>query len=145
MVTAVLSSATVARAKKRDEKSSPPPSRLRELRIRAGFTQAELAERAGLHRNSIKNIEHGATREVTPENAEALAQALETTVDDLGVRVKSAGPPPSIRMRQLTADQRALIDELLNLPPEDFDFVRDAIELLRRNRERTAKRRGPRS
>jgi transcriptional regulator with XRE-family HTH domain len=132
MVTPVLSSSPVAHARKPTE--NPPPSRLRTLRIRKGLTQAELADRAGMHRNSIKNIEGGTTREVTAENAGALAKALETTVDELGVRVRSAGPAPSIRMRQLTADQRAVVQEILDLPPEQFEFIRAAMRALRESR-----------
>jgi len=114
-------------------------SQLRALRIRQGLSQAELAERAGMHRNSIRKIEDGTTHEVTAENAEALAAALKTKASQLGVRVRaSAEQAHSIRIRRLTAEQRQIVAELLTLPPEDYGLLRTAIERLRKKHEQSA-------
>ena len=48
--------------------------RVRELRTVAGYTQADLAEAAGLSRNTIQLIESGAT--ITPRTMRRLARVL---------------------------------------------------------------------
>lgn len=57
-------------------------SRLRELRINAGLTQAQLAERAGLGSQAIPRLERG-EREPTWETACLLADALAIDVGKL--------------------------------------------------------------
>ena len=106
-------------------------SPLRTVRLKRGFTQEELARLAGMHRNSIRKLEKGTTREVTFDNAKALAEALKTSVTDLGLRVRAAVEARSVRFRRLTPEQRQIVDELLSLPPEDYTLIRDAIERLR--------------
>jgi transcriptional regulator with XRE-family HTH domain len=132
-------------AEKRGTKGSKPDgdgkpqSHFRTVRIQRGLSQADVARLAGLHRNSISKLENGTTKEVTAESADALARVLKTSIAKLGLRVRAATEPRSIRIRQLTAEQRELVDELLSLPPEDFTLIRDAIERLR---EKRPKRRG---
>lgn len=140
----MLSSSSAARDKK-SPSAKEPTSRLREWRIRRQLTQAELAAQMGVHRNSIRNIERGVTREISPETAHALATALQTTVEELGVRVKNAGPPASVRMRKLTKDQREIVGELLSLAPDQLEFIREAIRAVRDRQihsKRTTKTRG---
>ncbi|HYR29316.1 MAG TPA: helix-turn-helix transcriptional regulator [Thermoanaerobaculia bacterium] len=113
---------------------------LRKIRMQRGLTQTALAELSGMHRNSIRKIETGLTREITAANADALASALKISVDDLGLRVRSAEEPPSIRLRRLTAEQRQILDEVLSLPPQDYAIVKAAIDELRRRRGRKPRR-----
>jgi transcriptional regulator with XRE-family HTH domain len=127
------------RSSRRSAAKPEPQSLVRTTRIDRGLTQTELAMRAGMHRNSIRKLENGTTREVTAENAKALAAALKTSIGDLGLRVRSAIEAPSIRFRRLSPEQRQIIDELLSLPPEDYGILRAAVERLRR--KRTKKRR----
>jgi len=55
---------------------------VRSRRIRLGFSQEELAERAGLHRTYIAGIEGGG-RNITLKSIEKLAGALQTSVATL--------------------------------------------------------------
>jgi transcriptional regulator with XRE-family HTH domain len=52
---------------------------LRARRIALGFSQEHLADRAGLHRTYVGSIER-AERNVSIDNIEKLASALDTTV-----------------------------------------------------------------
>ena len=55
---------------------------VRRLRKARGFSQEELAERAGLHRTYIGSIERG-ERNVSLKNIAAIAQALDVNVTEL--------------------------------------------------------------
>jgi transcriptional regulator with XRE-family HTH domain len=84
-------------------KHSSVPARLRLLREQAGLTQAQLAQRAGLHLSAVTRIEQG-LRSPTLDSASALASALGVKVDDLLAPMPdSAGPrrergrPPKAR------------------------------------------------
>jgi len=133
----MLDSGRVGQAKKSagDEERSDSP--LRRERIRKGLTRAQLAERANLHPNSIKNIENGTTREVTPGNAAAIAKVLKSSVEELGLRVRTK-IAPSVRMRQLTPDQRQLVHDILSLPDEQYAALRAALERIRARKGKKA-------
>jgi transcriptional regulator with XRE-family HTH domain len=132
-----MSSSTSDKAPGRRSKNAATEreSPLRTARLERGLTQQELADRAGMHRNSIMKLESGKTKEVTSENAAALAKVLKTSVADLGLRVRAATEARSIRIRKLSAEQRQLVDELLSLPPEDFGVIRGTIARLKRKKK----------
>lgn len=113
-----------------------PQSPVRTARVERNLTQQEVADLAGLHRNSIVKLENGTTKEVTSDNAIALARVLKTSIADLGLRVRAATEARSVRFRRLTPEQRQIVDELLSLPPEDFGVIRGAIERLRLKRKK---------
>lgn len=110
------------------------------MRIKRNLTQQEVADLAGMHRNSIVKLENGTTKEVTSENATALAKVLKTSIAGLGLRVRAATEARSVRFRRLTAEQRQIVDELLSLPPEEFGIIRGAIERLRQKRKKKPSR-----
>lgn len=56
--------------------------KIRETRVKEGYSQEELASRCGLHRTYISDIERG-ERNVSIENIEKIAKALKTEPDEL--------------------------------------------------------------
>ena len=56
---------------------------LREIRKKRGMSQAELARRAGIPQGVISYIECGRTKHPRVDTMQAIAAALQCTVDDL--------------------------------------------------------------
>src|SRR5919205_2055448 len=56
--------------------------RLRQLRVRAGLSQAALAERAGLAAAAVAALERGVRRSPYPQTFGALADALNLTPEE---------------------------------------------------------------
>lgn len=57
--------------------------RIKELRQEKKMSQEELAEKSGVSRTTISNIENGTDKTVMSSTLMNLAKALETTVDKL--------------------------------------------------------------
>lgn len=57
-------------------------------RLSLGFSQEELADRSGLHRTYITDIERGA-RNITLKNVKRISEALQITLSDLFSQVES--------------------------------------------------------
>lgn len=55
--------------------------RLREFRLRDGLTQRQVAEKADVSQNTVKNAEHGLG--LSLDHARAIAAVLGKTVDEL--------------------------------------------------------------
>jgi transcriptional regulator with XRE-family HTH domain len=109
-------------------------SAFRATRIRRGFTQAQVAERARVHVNTIRKIENGTTREVTKQNAAHFSRILKASIEELGLKVRQP-VPRSIRMRQLSVEQRELLDDILSLPAPTLAVVREAVRAIREEQE----------
>ena len=71
------------------------PKMIRTLRKMHGLTQAQLAQRVGLHRTSITQIETG-TQTITEPVLSAIAQALGYRVKIKFERLPSDGPLSSL-------------------------------------------------
>ena len=56
--------------------------KIRETRVKEGYSQEELASRCELHRTYISDIERG-ERNVSVENIEKIAKALKTEPNEL--------------------------------------------------------------
>jgi len=65
---------------------SPIKVRVREIRLRMGWSQQELADRAGVSQASIANLESGNTRRVDFDMLDAIAEALGVQPGDLIVK-----------------------------------------------------------
>jgi transcriptional regulator with XRE-family HTH domain len=86
--------------------------RIRTLREKAGFTQAQLADLIGVTRSAISQIESGLTKGVRPEHLLALAQHLRAPVEQIvhGTPANSS-PAPEAVIRQTTAPYLATLTD----------------------------------
>jgi transcriptional regulator with XRE-family HTH domain len=55
---------------------------VRRLRVERGWSQEELADRAGLHRTYVGSVERG-ERNISIDNIEKIANALESAIHDM--------------------------------------------------------------
>lgn len=102
---------------------------MRAARLRANLTQEDLAALARKHVNTIANLED----DTTPARLTArgwqtvsdVAKTLATTPEALGYRLKRR-----VRARELTAEQREVLEEILALPADDFAKVREILRHL---------------
>ena len=74
-------------------------ARLREQRTRASLTQAELAERAGLHLHGVTKLEQG-DREPSWATVQALARALGVDCTAFQVEDKPAEVKPAKKKKR---------------------------------------------
>jgi transcriptional regulator with XRE-family HTH domain len=73
---------------------------LRSLRLAAGLTQEDLAERAGLSVRTISDLERGATGRPYPKTVTLLAHALELTEADRAELIGAFQPTTGGLVRQ---------------------------------------------
>ncbi|MFF0342785.1 BTAD domain-containing putative transcriptional regulator [Kribbella sp. NPDC004875] len=69
---------------------------LRAHRQRAGLTQRDLADRAGLSAAAIRDLEQGRTKRPKPDSVDAIAGALALTERDAGELLTSAGEQQAV-------------------------------------------------
>lgn len=130
----MLSSNTVPSRPSRREHPTPG-DRVRAARIRANLTQQDLAARSGKHVNTVANLEDDVLGpRVTArgwETVSAIAEVLGTTPAALGYRRKHR-----VRARELTAEQRDIIEDILSLPKEDLAAIREILRQFEANHGR---------
>ncbi|QJQ31807.1 helix-turn-helix transcriptional regulator [Sphingomonas lacunae] len=97
------------------------PNRIREIRLGRGWSQDRLAEAVGCSKVQISGLERGKPR-LDTEWMRRIADALGVTPADL---LSSADNP-----LQLTADERRLLANYRNAPPEQRDNVLRVTEAL---------------
>src|SRR6188508_3072641 len=66
-------------------------------RSELGISQEELADRAGLHRTYVSDVERGA-RNLSLESIEKLAHALELSISGLFERANEGGPAHALEV-----------------------------------------------
>ncbi|HYH07967.1 MAG TPA: helix-turn-helix transcriptional regulator [Thermoanaerobaculia bacterium] len=121
----MLSSNPVASRPSRREHPTPG-ERVRAARTRENLTQQELAVRAKKHINTIANLEDDSMGpRVTArgwQTVVAVAKALGTTPEELGYRRKHR-----VRARELTAEQRDVVEDILSLPKDELTAIREIL------------------
>jgi transcriptional regulator with XRE-family HTH domain len=80
----------VAKRKKPADEEKAMAIRLRRLRLRAGFSQSQLAKAADVSLPALLQWEHG-RRRMTLVSATKLADALDISLDELAGRKRKGG------------------------------------------------------
>jgi transcriptional regulator with XRE-family HTH domain len=101
-------------------------SNVRRLRVEAGLTQGQLAERADMADATISRIERGRL-EPSSTLVAKLAQALKVRVDDLLGSPKDAHGKPKARLRPSISKLVAVVEDLDDGAVDD---VTRAVKLL---------------
>lgn len=105
---------------------------LRDRRMLAGLTQAELAERAGLSLRAVRNAELGNVRRPRPETERRLREALADAPPEL-VRIGVLGPLTVRRGDQpveIGAEKQRLLLALLALQPNRTVRREDLVDVI---------------
>src|SRR6478672_1483101 len=104
-------------------------ARLRRSRERAGLSQEELAERAGISANAISALERGVRRHPYPATVRALANALDLPGDERSAFVATGRDHPTER-EAAPVEPTALPSPRTSLIGREQDVAREC-ELLR--------------
>ncbi|MEV6876567.1 tetratricopeptide repeat protein [Amycolatopsis sp. NPDC051128] len=105
---------------------------LRERRVLAGLTQAQLAERAGLSLRAVRNAELGSVRRPRPETARRLREALAEAPPE-AVRIGVLGPLLVRRGEsevEIGAEKQRLLLALLALQPNRTVRREDLVDVI---------------
>ncbi|MEV6622850.1 tetratricopeptide repeat protein [Amycolatopsis sp. NPDC051106] len=105
---------------------------LRERRVRAGLTQAQLAERAGLSQRAVRNAELGSVRRPRPETERRLREALAEAPPER-VRIGVLGPLTVWRGEspvEIGAEKQRLLLAMLALQPNRTVRREDLVDVI---------------
>lgn len=126
---------------------------VRSLRLRAGLSQEELAERSGISARAVSDLERGLRKHPRPETLRMLAGALELSDDDRALFYAAAHPqfqpdPNGFKQRDAgTSTAIPLTIHPLPSPPDSLfgrqDDVSALVELLERKQVRLVTLTGP--
>jgi len=98
------------------------PRRLRRAREERGWSQADLAARAGLQQSALSHYENGARRP-SFANLRRLARSLEVSTDFLIGHASSPPAPPR-------SPEEALAEQIGRLRPSDRELLRGLVASL---------------
>jgi DNA-binding SARP family transcriptional activator/tetratricopeptide (TPR) repeat protein/DNA-binding XRE family transcriptional regulator len=118
-----------------DDQGLPFAERLRDRRVRAGLTQVQLAERAGVSLRAVRNAERGSVRRPRPETTRRLLEVLGTTEPEDAelVRIDVLGPltvRQGERVVEVGAAKQRLLLALLALQPNRVVRREEIIDVL---------------
>ena len=104
--------------------------RLKVLRIEAGLTQEELAQRIGLKKQNISRYENSHC-EPNIRTAKRIADALGVTIEEMavGISVKDT-PAPAL---SLSPDESQLIQDYRGLTPPGQEYIRQTMAMAKQS------------
>jgi transcriptional regulator with XRE-family HTH domain len=108
---------------------------IRDLRTKRGWTQAQLASRAGITERAVQKLESDATTRAREETIVSLAGALDVSPAQLDAKLLGGDVVRSAD----TPKKRALISRLLLMDDEELDAVLEIVERTQRLRGRRKK------
>ncbi|GAB3167707.1 helix-turn-helix domain-containing protein [Amycolatopsis stemonae] len=101
-----------------DDSEIPLGATIRSLRIEAGFTQQQLADRAGLSLSLIRSLEQGRRQTAQIGSLQAIAKALDVQIDVLLKKAQALpGESPDagiVAIRRVLTSVDDLIDEVVD-------------------------------
>lgn len=103
--------------------------RLRQLRRQADLTQEKLAERSGLSRNYVAQLEQG-KQDPSLTSLRGLSTALFCSLDELtGTPVhRLADEPKDFKLKNSSEKRRRIMDVLWNCDAAGLEFIAEVIE-----------------
>jgi predicted ATPase/DNA-binding XRE family transcriptional regulator/Tfp pilus assembly protein PilF len=116
---------------------------LQHYRKALGWTQAELADRAGISERSVSDLERGVSRRPYPDTLKRLAEALALTPDQTTAVLAAARTAPSERtVPHVSSPTAALPHPLTSIIGREREEA-EAVHLLRQDRVRLLTLTGP--
>ena len=108
-------------------------SRIKDLRLVAGLTQEQLAEKIGVKKQNISRYESGRV-EPNIRTAKKLADALGVSLEDMAAGVSSfSSPAPA-----LSPDEAQLVEDYRSLNKEGREYIRQTMAMAKRSYVRTS-------
>lgn len=113
-------------------------ARLKELRLKRGWSQDELAERMGMNRANISNYERGKNKDIPSDTLKKFADIFGVSSDYLLGKSKNSESPESEFLHKLELSDADLSDEFrLVLDGKELtrEETRTVVAFLRTNRQ----------
>ena len=108
-------------------------SRIKDLRLVAGLTQEQLAEKIGVKKQNISRYESGRV-EPNIRTAKKLADALGVSLEDMAAGVSSFSSPAPV----LSPDEAQLVEDYRSLNKEGREYIRQTMAMAKRSYVREA-------
>ena len=108
-------------------------SRIKDLRLDAGLTQEQLAEKIGVKKQNISRYESGRV-EPNIRTAKKLADALGVSLEDMAAGVSSFSSP----VPALSPDEEQLVQDYRALNKEGREYIRQTMAMAKRSYVREA-------